>query len=116
MISGRTVRVRLRIRDARDGFGNDVEAYAEPVAVDGVAVQPGSCDDLDATRPEGVRVALTLHFPKTWEGDLRGAKVELDGRWAGTYRVVGIPMPYDVDNCPSAVPWNMPVEVEAVDG
>lgn len=115
MISGRTALVKLRIRDARDGFGNDVEAYAEPVAVQ-VAVQPGTCADLDATRPEGVHVALTLHFPKTWDGDLRGAKVELDGRWAGEYRVVGDPMPYDVDNCPSAVPWNMPVEVEAFDG
>ncbi len=116
MISGRTAHVMLRDRSARDGFGNDVEAYLPPVDVADVAVQPGACGELDATRPEGVRVALTLHFPKGWTGDLRGAKVTLDGRWAGEYRVVGIPMPYDEANCPPHVPWNMPVEVEATDG
>lgn len=115
MISGRTAQVRLRNRDERDGFGNDVESYAEPVPVH-VLVQPGTCKDLDATRPEGVRVALTLHFPKDWSGDLRGAKVALDAPWEGEYRVIGDPKPYDAQNCPTDIPWNMPVEVEAVDG
>ena len=114
MISGRTVSVQLRDRTARDDFGNDVEAYETPIDVGNVLVQPGACEDLDAARPEGVRVSLTLHFPKTWTGDLRGAKVTLDGRWAGDYMVVGDPKPYDDANCPT--PWDMPVEVEAVDG
>lgn len=113
MFSAQTAHVRLRNRNNRDGFGNDAESYAEPVPVD-VLVQPGSCKDLDATRPEGVRVALTLHFPKTWTESLRRAKVELGGRYEGEYRVVGDPRPYMDANCPT--PWNMPVEVEAVDG
>lgn len=114
MLSGTTVQVRLRQRTARDGFGNDVESYAAPTSVGNVLVQPGKCDDLDSTRPEGVRVAFTLHFPKTWTGDLRGALAVLPAPWAGTYRVVGDPQPYMDANCPT--PWHMPVEVEAVDG
>lgn len=115
MISGRTVEVLLRKRNSRDAFGNDVEEYEEPAEAL-VCVQPGPCAELDATRPEGVRVALTLHFPKTWTGSLRGAKVRLTGRWAGEYRVIGDPKPFDEANCPRSVPWNMPAEVEAVDG
>lgn len=116
MISGRDVNVMPRLRDYRDAFGNDMERYGAPVTVKGVAVQPGPCAELDSTRPEGVRVALTLHFPKTWTGSLRGAKVALTGPWEGEYRVIGDPKPYDGANCPPDVPWNMPVEVEAVDG
>ena len=114
MIRGTEAIVSLRDRNARDSFGNDVEAYAKPVTVGNVIVQRGACAELDSTRPEGVRVALTLHFPKTWTGMLRGAKVELSGDYAGSYRVVGDPMPYQDGLCPTD--WNMPVEVEAVDG
>lgn len=115
-ISGRTISVELRQWGARDDFGNDIESYAAPIAVDNVAIQPGRCEDLDTARPEGVLVALTLHFPKTWTQSLRGARVTITGRWAGTYSVIGDPVPYDEQNCPPLVPWNMPVEVERVDG
>ena len=114
MVSGTTVTVELRRHVARDSFGNDVVAYEPPVDVDDVLVQPGSNDDLDSSRPEGVKVALTLHFPKTWTGRMRGARVTLGGRWEGTYSVIGDPVPYMESNCPTR--WNMPVEVEAVDG
>ncbi|ACV22572.1 Uncharacterised protein [Slackia heliotrinireducens] len=114
MIRGATVAVELRDWSATDRLGNHVEAYAPPEPVTGVLVAPGATADMDAGRPEGVRVALTLHFPKTWSGDLRGAKVTLGGPWAGTYRVVGEPHPYMDENCPT--PWNMPVEVERHDG
>lgn len=114
MIRGRTVSVSLRVRDARDAFGNDVEAYAEPAEVGNVLVVPGPCKELDASRPEGVIAALTLHFPKDWDGSLRGAKVTLTGEYGGEYRVIGDPMPYMPENTPT--PWCMPVEVEAIDG
>ena len=118
MIRGVTVSVELRQRGARDALGNEVEAYAEPVDVPNVLVQPGPTADLDASRPEGVAVAFTLHFPKTWEGDLRGARVSLPApwEWGNPYRVAGVPMRYDPQNCPPLVPWNMAVEVEATDG
>ncbi len=116
MISGTTVSVELRKRDARDGFGNDVEAYAEAVSVPNVLIAPGACAELDSTRPEGVRVAYTLHFPKTFSGDLRGARIALPVSFAGMgkVRVIGSPEPYMDANCPT--PWHMPVEVEAIDG
>ena len=114
MISGETVNVMLRVRDARDSFGNDVEEWADSEDVSGVLVVPGACAELAPARPEGVKVALTLHFPKSFKLRLRGAKVVLTGRWAGTYRVIGDPFPYMDANCPPS--WDMPVEVEAVDG
>jgi len=122
MVNGTDISVELRDRSARDGFGNDVEAYAAPQTVGNVLVAPGACAELDASRPEGVRVAYTLHFPKGWSGDLRGARVALeaapsasDATWdPPRYRVVGDPRPYMDENCPT--PWHMPVEVEAVDG
>lgn len=116
MIKGRTVRVELRDRSARDSFGNDVESYLAPEVVGNVVVQPGACAELDSSRPEGVKVALTLHWPKTWDHrSLRGARVTIDALpYAGEYHVVGDPKPFDPDFCPTD--WDMPVEVEAVDG
>lgn len=113
-LKGEAVHVLPRLRDARDKFGNVVVAWGDEQQVDNVLVAPGKCADLDETRPEGVDVALTLHFPKAWTGRLRGAKVRLEGRWEGVYKVVGDPMPYQDANTPTS--WDMPVEVEAVDG
>ncbi len=106
--------VELRDRSAKDGFGNDVEAYEDPVTVEDVLVQPGACTELDSTRPEGIKVSLTLHFPKSWSGDLRGARVTLFDEYADTYRVVSRPVSYQRELCPTK--WNMPVEVVIVDG
>ena len=123
MLRGRSVTVLVRDYGAtstttttgaeRDSFGNDIEVYGAHT-VDNVLVVPGPCKDLDASRPEGVIAALTLHFPKSWAGRLRGAKVTLAGDYAGTYSVIGDPMPYQRELCPTD--WCMPVEVEAVDG
>lgn len=116
MISGTTIQVELRDRTARDTFGNDVEDYAAPVDVANVVIQPGECEELAASRPEGVRVDFTLHFPKGYTGDLRGARVTLPApyTWGNPYRVVSVPTPYMEANCPT--PWNLPVGVEACDG
>ena len=116
MISGVTASVALRVRDARDSFGNDVEAYAEPVEVRNVLVDSPSTDGMGANRPDGVRVDLVLRWPKGWEGDLRGARVELPAPWAAgnPYRVVGVPLPLIEANTPGQ--WNMDVEVVASDG
>ena len=113
-IKGETVSVKLRVRKDRDAFGNYSDAYSKASDVSNVLIAPGRCEALDATRPEGVDVALTLHFPKSFTDDLRGAVVTLTGRWAGDYRVVGAPKPYQDINTPGA--WDMPVEVEVVDG
>ena len=113
-IKGETISVALRKSASRDSFGNELKDWDKAQDVSNVLIVPGKCEQLDATRPEGVKVALTLHFPKSWTSDLRGAKVTLTGRYAGTYMVIGEPMPYMDANTPND--WDMPVEVEAVDG
>lgn len=89
----------------------DVVDVVESVETIDCAVVPGATSDLDATRPNGVRVAYTLHFPKTYEGGLRACEVEVRGR---RYSVVGDPRHYTDANAPG--PFWMPVEVGDVDG
>lgn len=116
MIGGITATVLRPVPAGRDRLGNP--AYGEPVreVVPDVLVQPGSTKDMDASRPEGVTVALTLHFPKAFEGSLEGCTVMLPAPWADErgYRVVGNPMPYMEGLCPTR--WNRTVEVEVAHG
>ncbi len=93
-----------------DDLGEYVCGSAEAVEAEAI-VAPGSTSDLDASRPNGYRVAYTLHLPKTWERDLRGATVRVRG---DEYRVVGEPMPYTAANVPGG--WCLPVEVGRADG
>ncbi len=105
-----TVTVIGRRQVGTDPFNAPVyESVREEV--DGVLVTPGATSDLDASRPEGVRVAYTVHFPKTYASDLKGCKVEYLGE---TYRVIGEPQHYMDSATPG--PWDMPAEVERVDG
>ena len=63
----------------RDDLGEPVEAGPSREEVRCV-VCPGATSDMDATRPEGVIVAFTLHFPKTYAGSLRGCSVTHSAR------------------------------------
>lgn len=96
---------------AADPFGAPVEGESVEEAVDGVLVTPGATADLDPSRPEGVRVAYTVHFPKGYDKSLRGCSVVIGGK---VYRVIGDPKPYMADGTPG--PWDMAAEVEVVDG
>lgn len=99
---------------SRDRFGNDVPGKASEESVAGVLVVPGATADLEASRPDGVKVAYTLHFPKSYTAGLDGCEVVLPEPWAGTYRVVGDPRPYMGANTPGR--WDRAVEVEAAHG
>ena len=114
MISGATVTVVRPGAPTRDRFGNNVPGEPEREAVEDVLVSPGATADMEASRPEGVTVAYTLHFPKAYAQPLEGCMVELPEPWAGTYRVIGAPSPYIGANTPTR--WHMPVEVEAAHG
>lgn len=93
-----------------DDLGEPTSATSEEVACEAV-VAPGPTADLDASRPAGYTVSYTLHLPKTWERDLRGASVRLRGE---TYRVVGEPVAYTAGNVPGD--YCLPVEVGRADG
>lgn len=94
----------------RDDLGEPT--FGEPTREDvRCVVCPGVTADLDASRPEGVTVAYTLHFPKTYAGSLRGCSVEVRGE---TYDVVGDPQ--RTTDAATPGPWDMAAEVTRADG
>lgn len=93
-----------------DDLGEPTDGECATQEVD-VLVCPGSASELDATRPNGVEVTYTLHFPKTWTESLRDCSVAVRGE---TYRVIGDPKPYTAANTPGE--WYLPVEVTRTDG
>ena len=113
MIKGVPVVVSTPTSTSVDDFGNAVKTWSEQI-VRNVLVSPGATSDLEAARPEGVTVAYTLHFPKSFTGSLEGCLVTLPEPWAGTYRVIGSPGAYIDTNTPTA--WHMPVEIEVAHG
>lgn len=100
----------IRPTAGRDDLGEPVETGTSREAVRCV-VCPGATSDMDATRPEGVAVAYTLHFPKTYSWSLRGCSVEVRGE---TYDVVGDPQRTTEAATPG--PFNLTVEVTRADG
>lgn len=100
----------LRPTVERDDLGEPV--FGEPTREDvDCVVCPGATADMDATRPEGVTVAYTLHFPKTYAGGLRGCSIEVRGT---RYDVVGDPRRTTGAATPG--PFDMAVEVTRADG
>lgn len=98
-----------------DRFGNEVTgALAEETA--NVLVQEPTTDEMEAARPMGATVALTLHFPKEYTSRLGGCTVVLPAPWDadGGYRVVGDPLPLMDANTPGR--FNRAVHVEAAHG
>jgi hypothetical protein len=113
MIHGTTVTVYKPYQVGTDRFNNVVYGMTGADVSD-VLIAPGATEFLEASRPEGVKVAYTLHFPKTFADSLEGCSVELHPPYSGTYKVIGNPQPYMYENTPTR--WNMPVEIEAAHG
>ena len=113
MIRGVDAVVKMPKYGEIDRFGNATVAYSAET-ISNVLVSPGATQDLVASRPEGVTVAYTLHFPKTFTGSLEGCIVTLPYPWEGDYRVIGDPKPYIDADTPT--PWHTTVEVEAAHG
>lgn len=112
MISGEVVVVIThRAVGGTDSFGAPTTERLE-TAISDVLVAPARTTDVDGSiRPDGDKAALTLHFPKTFSDELRGAHVIVRGK---EYAVIGAPTYYTAANTPTR--WHMPVDVEAVDG
>lgn len=91
---------------------NDAVYERRRTEVGGVLVCPvDPADSSEGFRPDGAIVAYELHFPKSYAGDLYGARVEVRGK---PFRVVGRPLRYTAENVPGK--WNMRARVEEVDG
>ena len=93
-----------------DDLGEPISSTPTETAVQ-VIVQPGLTESLDETRPEGVSVEYTLHFPKTWTAPLRGCFCLVRGE---RFAVIGDPKPYTPANTPGG--YNLTVEVTRTDG
>lgn len=116
MIRGDTVVVRFPNFAGEDDFGNPIPGTPTRVPVENVLIAPSTTTDDEAARPFGYVTTLTLHFPKDFEGVLRGCEIELPSPYPPLVRVVGEPTPYMYANVPPGVPWSMPVTVEVADG
>ena len=112
LLQGEQVVVERVVSPGDDPFGDPLPGQWIPETVDDVLVAPGGRTDLDASRPEGVEVKWTLHFPKGYPATLRGARVVVRGQEPAF--VVGDPQHYTEGNTPGA--WSMPVELTAVRG
>lgn len=110
LIQGETVTV-VRSGDTYDELGEPVSGTPTTETVENVVVAPGATADLDASRPAGVTVDMTLCFPKTYTDALKGCSVIVRGT---KYDVVGDPQPYTAANTPGD--WNLTVEVTRADG
>lgn len=110
LIKGESVSV-IRREFSRDGLGEPTSCDDSREVVENVVVAPSATADLDSSRPEGVKVAYTLCFPKAYAGELKGCCVEVRGT---EYDVVGDPQRYTPENVPGD--WNMTVEVTRTDG
>ena len=88
VFDGETVQVAVRSQDYTDRFGNAVDSWAEPVAVDHVLVNDATEADQEHTRPDGITCVYKMAFPYTCSLDLRGAKVTVRGI---ELHVAGIP-------------------------
>lgn len=117
MIRGTEVTVLRPNVVGTDRLGAPIYGEPTPETVAGVLVAPGATADLDASRPEGVTVDYTLHFPKGYTSSLEGCSVYLPAPWGNLetpFHVIGNPTPYMDENTPT--PWHIPVEVERAHG
>ena len=107
MIQGETVQISRASIAYTDAYGEANMEWHLAETVENVLVAPGNTADLEpGMRPNGDSTSLTLHFPKGFTEDLRGARVFV--------RVIGDPQPYTDQNVPGA--WNRPVTVRLVEG
>lgn len=110
IFKGMQVKVLRQVKGEPDEMGEPTVTWSCET-VDNVLVHPGSTTDLEVSRPEGVQIDMTFHFPKTYTASLRGCRIRFN---AHEYRVVGDPQPYMEQNTPGS--WNRTVGAEAVYG
>lgn len=101
----------IRVATVLDDHGNETSGIESFELVDNVLPAPAATSDLSATRPNGDRIDMVFHFPKTYKQSLRGTFIEHGGL---RFAVVGDPQPY-LDNL-TPLDWNREVEAVVLDG
>ena len=101
----------FRPSHATDAHGNQVKSNEASEQVENVLPAPVSTADLGAERPDGVRIDMVFHFPKSYTQSLKDCHIVYRGT---RFRVVGNPQPYLLELTPGA--WNRAVEAVEVDG
>lgn len=110
---GETVKVARYTPTGEADPGGSPVTKVDIESVGNVLVSPGAMSNAtDSLRPDGVTVAFTCLFPRSYEfRSLRGAGVRIDGH---EYKVIGDPRPLDGGMKPTA--WNLTVEVTDTEG
>lgn len=114
MIQGETITLVSRVANGVDEGGDTVWKTVTET-VDNVVVVPGvQANSAEANRPDGVQVAFTLYFPRSFDyRSLRGCMVRLPDM-PDDYKVIGDPRPYRAGIEPTR--WNMTVELQGGNG
>lgn len=104
-----TVTVITRLDTGRtDTLGEPIyDTISEDV--EGVLVRYRTADERDELRDDGIRLTVRMEFPKTYDGDLRGAAVIVRG---DELIVAGDPRHV----IQSLLPWDMHVDAGVKDG
>lgn len=93
----------------------EVDALGEPIystqteVVDGVLLRYRTADEREDLRDDGIRLTVRMEFPKTYQGNLRGATVIVRG---DELLVAGDPRHV----IQSLLPWDMHVDAGVKDG
>lgn len=98
------------MRGGKDGFGNPTLSFGDGVEVDDVLVAPSTASAIEDGRPDGTASTLALYMADPGLA-LKGARIDIDGV---AYAVVGDPMPYPPELCPTE--RNLMVEAVAEHG
>ena len=111
MLVGETVYIEDLTQTGLNEYREPVyEATVRPVR--GVLIAVGATSDMgDTSRPDGVSVAYTLYFPKTFDESLRGKRVQVYGTW---FDVIGDPQPWRNESTPTD--WWLVAEVTTTRG
>jgi hypothetical protein len=107
MLTGEQVIVTTRHEHGYDPGGDPIYEDDPPETVDDVLVDTSTENDIEATRPDGIRIDCTLRFPRAWPyRSLRGARIRMRGN---DYRVIGDPQPIYGGITPTR--WNLTVQL-----
>lgn len=110
---GETVKVVRYIPTGETDPGGSPVTKVDIESVGNVLVSPGAMSNAtDSLRPDGVTVAFTCLFPRSYEfRSLCGASVRINSH---DYEVIGDPRPLGGGMKPTA--WNLTVEVTDAEG